>query len=340
MKKSAMKLMTLLILCALLMCAIPASAGVMIVSSTPTYDNSEAMTQNLDRAIEMLNGKIIAKGETFSFNEIVGARTAENGFASASNGNGISVMGGGVSQVATTLGMALRELGDDIIYDEQHAFGSAYNANYMEKAENTILTDYARRLDFCFTSGHAENLSISMWRAGGTVFCQLMGIGTATTAPDVTPEPVSTDLSTSESAQLAQENQTMYVVNVTSYVNLREEPSAKAKSLAQIPKGASVQYTGERNGDFMQVIYDGKTGYAHGDYLSPDNPDPTMLTVINCQTNVSLWLEPSTKADKLAVVPLGDEVEYLGVTESDFHKVKYGEKEGFIIASYLAESQQ
>jgi uncharacterized protein YgiM (DUF1202 family) len=132
----------------------------------------------------------------------------------------------------------------------------------------------------------------------------------------------------------------MVVVNVTSYVNLRSEPSTGAKSLAQIPKGTSVQFTGEKSGDFLQVVYDGKTGYAHGDYLSSNNPSPTMLTVVNCQSNVSLWAEPSTEADKLAIVPLGNEVEYLGVTEDGFHKVKYDGKEGYIIASYLAESQQ
>jgi vancomycin resistance protein YoaR len=78
----------------MLLCAIPASAGVMIVSSTQTYDDSEAMAQNLDLAIERLNGKVIVKGKVFSLNEIVGPRTADNGFAVAHHGNGVSVMGG------------------------------------------------------------------------------------------------------------------------------------------------------------------------------------------------------------------------------------------------------
>ena len=65
------KLICLMVLFSLFLCAIPASAGVMIVSSTPTYDDSEAMEQNLDRAIEMLNNKVIVKGQPFSFNEIV-----------------------------------------------------------------------------------------------------------------------------------------------------------------------------------------------------------------------------------------------------------------------------
>ncbi len=337
------KLMVLMTLCTLLLYAIPASAGVMIVSSTPTYDDSEAMAQNLDRAIEMLNGKVIAKGQAFSFNEIVGARTAENGFAAASNGNGVTVMGGGVSQVATTLHAALKEMGSDIAIDEIHAFGSAYSADYVDEAKDAVLTDYSRNLDFRFTSSHAENLSISMWRSGGTVFCQLTGIGMATSTPNATPVPEPTATlqpSTEPTSEQNSEYEILYVVNVNSHVNLREEPSTKAEVLKQVPKDAAVQFTGKREGDFLQVIYDSKTGYAHGDYLSPNNPRPTMMTVVNCQSNVSLWAKPSTGADKLAIVPLGDEVEYLGVTEDGFHKVKYGGKKGYIIASYLVESQQ
>jgi uncharacterized protein YgiM (DUF1202 family) len=334
------KLMVLLTICTLLLCVIPASAGVMIVSSTPTYDDSEAMEQNLDLAIEWLNGKIVAKGQTFSFNETIGARTPENSFVLAPNGNGISVMGGGVSQVATTLNMALKELGNDIVIDEQHTFGGAYSAGYVEDVKDTVLTDYERGLDFRFTSNHAENLSISMWRAGNMVFCQLTGIGTATTAPDATPEPESTDLPTSAPERPARETQTMYVANVNSFVNLRDEPSTGAKSLAQVPKGEAVHLTGERSGDFLQVIYDGKTGYVHGAYLSLENPNLTMLTVINCQTNVSLWAEPSTRADKLTAIPLGAKVEYFNTTEDGFRKVGYEGMTGYVIVAYLTEPAQ
>ena len=44
------KRLVLFTLCSLLFLGIPAGAGVMIVSSTPVYDDSEAMAQNLDRA--------------------------------------------------------------------------------------------------------------------------------------------------------------------------------------------------------------------------------------------------------------------------------------------------
>lgn len=264
------KLLILFTLCSLLMWSIPAVAGVMIVSSTPVYDDSEAMAQNLDRAIDMLNGKVIAKGQTFSFNKTVGPRTAVNGFAVALNGNGVTVSGGGVSQVATTLYMALKELGGGILYDEKNAFGSAYSVGYVEKAADAILTDYSHGMDFRFTNNHVENLSISMWRAGGTVFCQLTGTGTTTAASEATP---GIEVSSQPTAAPASEYETMYVVNVDHYVNLRSMPSTKAESLAQVAKGSAVEFTGQKNGEFLQVRYIGKVGYAHRDYLSSQNPN-------------------------------------------------------------------
>lgn len=264
------KLLILFSLCSLLLWGIPVGAGVMIVSSTPVYDDSEAMTQNLDRAIEMLNGKVIVKGQKFSFNEAVGPRTTENGFAVAPNGNDATVIGGGVSQVATTLYLALKELGSEITCGEKNAFGSAYSAGYTERATDAVLTDYAHHLDFRFTSNHADDLSISMWRAGGTVFCQLTGTGTTTAAPEATP---GMDVSSQPTAAPASEYETMYVVNVNHYVNLRSAPSTKAESLAQIAKGSAVEFTGQKNGEYLQVRYIGKVGYAHRKYLCSQNPN-------------------------------------------------------------------
>ena len=263
------RLLILYALYSLLLYSVPANAGVMIVSSTPVYDNSDAMAQNLDRAIEKLNGKVIARGQTFSFNEAIGPRTDANGFAVAANGNGVAVSGGGVSQVATTLYTALKELGREIAYDEKNTFADTFSGGYVEKATDAVLTDYSRGLDFRFTSNHAENLSLSTWRSGGTVFCQLTGTGTTTAAPEATP---GTEASSQPTGAPTLEYETLYVVNVEHYVNLRSEPSIKAEPLAQIPKGAAVQFTAQKIGEFLQVLFDGKTGYAHMDYLSPEKP--------------------------------------------------------------------
>lgn len=325
----------ILTICILIGTLTGASASVMIVSSTNAYDDSDAMYANLDRAIAALNNQVIVKGKSFSFNEVVGPRTAENGFAAALNGNGVSVMGGGVSQIATTLNMAMKNLSSDLVYEQLYAFGTAYNAAYVESAAETVLTDYFRKLDYRFTSNHAENLAISMWRSDDMIFCQLTGIGNATTVPtdglDATPAP-DTNKPEDSNANV----QRMKVVNVNSYVNLREAASTKSESLMQIPRDAVVEYTGEQDGDFLKVSYEGKTGYVHGKYLEKvEDSEPVMMDVVNCKKCVTLREEPSKKAAALADVPLGAKVEYTGEQDGDFHKVLYQGMMGYVLKQYL-----
>ena len=325
----------ILTLCILIGTITGASASVMIVSSTNAYDDSDDMYTNLDRAIAALNNQVIVKGKSFSFNEIVGPRTAENGFTTAPNGNGVSVMGGGVSQIATTLNMAMKNLGSDLVYEQLYAFGTAYNAGYVESAAETVLTDYARNLDYRFTSNHAENLAISMWRSDSMIFCQLTGIGDVTTVPTDEPEETSVPEPVQPAEPVESTVQRMKVVNVSSYVNLRQSPSTQSESLMQIPRDAVVEYTGERDSDFLKVSYEGKTGYVHGKYLEKMTDAPAMLTVVNCKQSVTLRAEPSRSAAALADVPLGAEVEDGGITEGEFRKVVYQGKEGYVLETYL-----
>ena len=325
----------ILTVCILIGILTGASASVMIVSSTNAYDDSDAMYANLDRAIAALNNQVIVKGKSFSFNEVVGPRTFENGFAAAPNGNGVTVMGGGVSQIATTLHMAMKNLGGDIVNEALYSFGAAYNAGYVENAAETVLTDYSRKLDYRFTSNHAENLAISMWRSDDMIFCQLTGIGNVITVPtdepDATPAPDTTKPEDSTSSV-----QKMKVVNVNSYVNLREAASTKSESLMQISKDAVVDYTGEQDGDFLKVSYEGKIGYVHGKYLEKvEETEPIMMEVVNCKKCVTLRKEASKKAASLADVPLGAKVEYTGVSEGDFHKVIYQDMTGYVLKTYL-----
>lgn len=70
------------------------------------YSNSESRVNNLRLACQALNGFVLDPGETFSFNDCLGKRTTEKGYQHAYVGTGIeekSVLGGGISQVASTL---------------------------------------------------------------------------------------------------------------------------------------------------------------------------------------------------------------------------------------------
>lgn len=305
-----------------------------IVNSTNAYDDSDAMYANLDRAIAALNNQVIVKGQSFSFSEIVDPHTAENGFTTAPNGNGVPVMGGNVSQIATTPNMAMRNLVEDPVYEQLHTFGENFKAGYMESEKETVLTDYSRKLDYRFTSNHAENVVISMWRSDGLIFCQLTGIGNATTVP--TDESGATPaLDTTKPDDTTASVQKMKVANVSSYVNLRKSASTGAEPLRQIPKDAVVEYTGEQDGDFLKVAYEGNACYVRDQYLEKVEENTlVMIEVVNCKNCVTLRTELSKKAEALADIPLGAKVEYAG-GEGAFYKVVYQGISSYVLSAYL-----
>ena len=84
-----------------------AQVDTLLGSFTTAYATSTGnRITNVTTAAEAINGTILLPGETFSFNKVVGPRTADNGFRTAPviiDGQLKPGMGGGVCQVSTTL---------------------------------------------------------------------------------------------------------------------------------------------------------------------------------------------------------------------------------------------
>ena len=77
------------------------------VSTFTTYfPYAEYRNVNIGRAAEIIDGTLLKPGETFSLNDTVGERTEANGFTKGyviNDGILVQDLGGGVSQMATTL---------------------------------------------------------------------------------------------------------------------------------------------------------------------------------------------------------------------------------------------
>ncbi len=170
------KFLSILTILALLfsLAAIPAAAEETVASSSViTVDgDSEALLDNIRRAADTLNGLLVAYGETFSFNDAVGPRTAENGYKKAENGRNTKVLGGGVSQVASALYLALEGLGG-IEYLEKETYGDNFTGSYVFSGDEAILTDYAKGIDFSFANGH-DTFRINMALDGEDLTCELV----------------------------------------------------------------------------------------------------------------------------------------------------------------------
>jgi vancomycin resistance protein YoaR len=94
--------------------------------------------RNIKRAAEQINGAIVQPGETFSLNALTNPRDASNGYVEAGiieNGHAARGVGGGVSQVATTVYNAAYFAGMTNVEHKEHSF---YISRYPPGREATV----------------------------------------------------------------------------------------------------------------------------------------------------------------------------------------------------------
>ena len=101
-------------------------------SSTQFYTgnkNDSNRAENIKIAVSKINGKILAPGEIFSFNDVVGNRTEEDGYKIAHTyvgGKVIDGIGGGICQVSTTLYNSILFSDLDVVERTNHMFTVGY----------------------------------------------------------------------------------------------------------------------------------------------------------------------------------------------------------------------
>lgn len=120
---------------------------------------------NQSRAAELVDGTLVKPGETFSMNETVGERSAENGFVKGivigEGGVFRENFGGGVSQVATTVYNAAFFAGLEDVEHHPHTF---YLPRYPEGREATL---WYGNLDLRFRNTLASGVLIRAWVVKG-----------------------------------------------------------------------------------------------------------------------------------------------------------------------------
>jgi vancomycin resistance protein YoaR len=109
--------------------------------STFTTDYSSGATSrvnNIHLLGDSLDGKLVAPGDTFSFNRAVGERTAAKGYQEANaivKGKLVPQLGGGICQVATTMFNTVFFSGFPVMERENHSF---YISHYPTGRDATV----------------------------------------------------------------------------------------------------------------------------------------------------------------------------------------------------------
>jgi vancomycin resistance protein YoaR len=105
---------------------------------TTYYSCCQPRVTNIQRAAQVLDGTIVEPGESFSLNDALGKRTVEKGYVSAPqifDGRLEDAVGGGISQVATTLYNAAFFAGVKLVAHQAHQF---YISRYPMGREATV----------------------------------------------------------------------------------------------------------------------------------------------------------------------------------------------------------
>lgn len=122
--------------------------------------STENRNKNIEHAFEFINGYELEPGRTFSFNNVVGERTEENGFYPAIEyvyGEHVEGFGGGVCQASTTLYQAAVCAGLQIVDRRPHSDAVSY-AEYGTDA-TVYWVRKAKKIDFSFKN----NTDGSIW---------------------------------------------------------------------------------------------------------------------------------------------------------------------------------
>lgn len=147
-------------------------ANTMASYSTSFASSTANRASNVARAASLINGKVLAPGEVFSFNDTVGKRTVANGFSTAPeyvNGKTVEGIGGGTCQVSSTLYNAVLYADLEVVTRTNHMF----TVSYVPNGQDATVADGGP--DFKFRNNTDYPVKISAYTSGGQLTVSIIG---------------------------------------------------------------------------------------------------------------------------------------------------------------------
>ena len=145
------------------------------LGSFDTYYGSSAYGRrtNIEIATSKINGTVLMPGEEFSFNPVVGQRTAAAGFKPAPayvGGKTVQEYGGGICQVSTTLYNACLYANLEITDRSNHCYLPAYVKGGLDA---TVSWGYP---EFKFVNNRDYAIKVEGYCSGGRVYVSIKGL--------------------------------------------------------------------------------------------------------------------------------------------------------------------
>jgi vancomycin resistance protein YoaR len=161
-----------------------------VLASASTYygNSSDARRHNVERAVELQSGWLVAPGEVFSYYENIGKVDEASGFVTglgivSDGADGITtapVVGGGICQVSTTIFQSAFWAGLSIVERTAHpywllSYGQPPSGMKGLDAMVDIVDDPAESLDLKFQNNTGNWIAVVMTADGENVTSQILG---------------------------------------------------------------------------------------------------------------------------------------------------------------------
>lgn len=145
-----------------------------LASYTTKYNPGEVnRTHNMVLAGQKVNGTVLAPGQVFSYNGVVGERTVAKGYKNAKifeNGRVVDGLAGGICQVSTTIYNAALYSNMGIVERKNHSFP----VSYAPMGQDATVVMGA--IDFKFKNTMSNPVKITCSIQGGNCTVSIMGI--------------------------------------------------------------------------------------------------------------------------------------------------------------------
>lgn len=143
-----------------------------LASFSTKLPDDPSLYNNIQVASQLLNGTIVKAGETFSFNDLIGAPDLSQGFVPAGIYLGKSfqqILGGGISQVASTLYYSALMADLEVLERTSHG----YTVDYIQAGFDAQV--YFGSMDFRFANNTDYPIRIYATVSGGYLTVSIIG---------------------------------------------------------------------------------------------------------------------------------------------------------------------
>ena len=269
-------------------------------AETPHGDNENRNT-NLRLACEALNGLVLYPGDTFSYNETLGQRTAEKGYKPAPAYSGhelVNSYGGGICQVSSTLYLSCLLSDLEIVDRINHGF----LPSYIEKGMDATVS--WGNPDFKFRNNGTFPIKIQAEATRDKVIIKILGTDDRNYYVQMEPDIVST---------------------YTPKIVHKEFPASSGYTNGELIQGGIVGYSvktyrckyDSETGKLISRDYEATSNYIGQDYIyavivpdeteppetEPPVTDPETTTPQKPETKPSDPTKPSTDPTKPSTDP-------------------------------------